>query len=382
MLPTYVALVPYDAHVPMDELLRVSAALQTQVVRDLSPLWGVSATVSPFHSLDDVPPGYATLAVARELPEDLHGFHLAEGGQPFALVQHGKAWSLRASHELLEMICDPSGSRSAPSRSLADEQRALTGRDGTDQGEVEYLVEVCDPCQRASYTIDGLEVSDFVTPQYYTALESGGARYSFSGRIKTPLALLAGGYITWRSWPDGTIWQAFAHESPERDRIDFPSQVPTEALEIVPLGEEAVFSRDWIDHNALPGRPGIPDELPVGAQQIADAALAASKGYGAALGGEIEGLVAAPAPKVDPVSVAELLRKLATDDAFRTLFEEGPATELSRLGLDTDTDLPDPLKLPSKDRYAGALSALTPDRFGPPTNVPGLSRFLATLGDG
>ena len=33
-----------------------------------------------------------------------------------------------------------------------------------DQGEVDYLLEISDPCQHVTYEINGVEVSDFVTP--------------------------------------------------------------------------------------------------------------------------------------------------------------------------------------------------------------------------
>ena len=54
MLPMQVALVPYeDAPVDHSRLLRVAAALQTQVERDLGPIWDVCAVVAPFLKLED-----------------------------------------------------------------------------------------------------------------------------------------------------------------------------------------------------------------------------------------------------------------------------------------------------------------------------------------
>jgi hypothetical protein len=62
-------------------LLRVVAALNVQAVRDLAPTWKVSAIVSPFLDLSQVPPGYDLIVV---LPgEDTqftgpHGFHFLQ----------------------------------------------------------------------------------------------------------------------------------------------------------------------------------------------------------------------------------------------------------------------------------------------------------------
>jgi hypothetical protein len=58
MLTTQVALVPLE---PQDDafnsqLTVVASSLQTQVTRDFGPVWGVSAVVSAFLNLEDVPP--------------------------------------------------------------------------------------------------------------------------------------------------------------------------------------------------------------------------------------------------------------------------------------------------------------------------------------
>lgn len=229
MDPTYVALVPYEADSLVDpaKLLNVAAALQTQLTRDLSPVWGVAGFVSPFPKLEYVPPGYLPLVIVnQDLPGDHHGFHFAMGGLPFALVRYSETledWSVPASHELLEMVCDPFGTRTLLGPSLADEKHdALTGQnestadglvvDGEDtyvrQGQVEYLVEVCDPCEHSTYEINGVVVSDFVTPEYYGEAVTPGARYSRTGAIEQPRQLLADGDISWRIRLSQSIFQA------------------------------------------------------------------------------------------------------------------------------------------------------------------------------
>ena len=231
---TYVALVPYkqDNNVKYDELSRVAAALQIQLQRDLRPFWSASGVISAFAKLDDVPPGYVVVALVEEqLPLDHHGFHFAIGGLPFALVRYGddgSAWSVRASHELLEMVVDPYGARTASAPSLADEKAAvLTPSSAAEvvqgqgpastyqqQGNVDYLIEVCDPCQVSTYQINGVEVSDFVTPAYYAAQQTHGAVYSFQGAIGRPRQLLSGGDISWRlRILENSIFQASAPQA-------------------------------------------------------------------------------------------------------------------------------------------------------------------------
>src|SRR5207244_12011882 len=57
-------------------------------------------------------------------------------GQPYALVLYTQSWSLTASHETLEMLADPWGSRLVGGSSIQ-----------AGQGRVRYLIEVCDPCE-------------------------------------------------------------------------------------------------------------------------------------------------------------------------------------------------------------------------------------------
>ena len=185
---THVAVVSWSEETTFDELSFVAAALQKQVLRDLSPFWGVSATVDAFPSLNLVPVDYWPLIVVDFVSGLGTGFHLDSRGQPYAIVEHTQSWSLTASHELLEMLCDPWGQRVAgvPSPIGA-------------QGEVGVLVEVCDPCQLApfAYVINGVLVSDFVTPRFYEPLAAAGARYSFTGAVEAPLDILPGGYLAW-----------------------------------------------------------------------------------------------------------------------------------------------------------------------------------------
>ena len=69
---------------------------------------------------------------------------------------------------------------------------------GNETGQYGYLVEACDPCEDNSYayTINGIAVSDFITPHFYDPVMTSGTRYSFGGNIKAPRQILPGGYIS------------------------------------------------------------------------------------------------------------------------------------------------------------------------------------------
>ena len=149
-------------------------------------MWGVSAVVSAFLDLQGIPPQYfPVILTGAALPGDHHGFHVATDGRPFALVHLDDNWSLSASHELLEMVLDPNGDLTVSGQSLADRYVATGTAARIDnyepQGTVDYLVEPCDPVESSTYQINGVTVSDFVTPSFYDDFKAVGRQYSFLG---------------------------------------------------------------------------------------------------------------------------------------------------------------------------------------------------------
>ncbi len=211
MLLSQVALVSEVSDISASDLALVSAALQKQATRDFGPIWGIPSTLDSFARLEDVPLGYWPIVVMTDIhTPGAGGVHLDQQGQPFALVQYSNTWSLTASHECLEMLADPFGNRLVAGPSIMP-----------NQGRVEYLAEVCDPCEDASfaYTVNGVMVSDFITPHYYDPVTSAGVQYSFSGAIKGPRQVLQGGYLSWHDPASDHWWQAvfFGAEQEFRD---------------------------------------------------------------------------------------------------------------------------------------------------------------------
>ena len=195
------ALVVESRRVSPLETAEVASALQRQVSRDFGPIWGVDATIDGFSSLDRVPPGYWVVLVRDQLAiPGLIGIHLDDNGQPYALVRRTPTWTLAASHEVLEMLADPFGSRVMPG-----------GSPKRGQGIVELLVEVCDPVgsPNNAYTVNGVLVSDFITPNYYDPSPVTGVRYSFSGALDRPRSIAPGGYLSWRD-PISQEWWSWS----------------------------------------------------------------------------------------------------------------------------------------------------------------------------
>lgn len=185
--------------VSRSRLAGVADVLQQQVA-DLARHWAVRATVTTDPANAGERPWI--VRVVDQSQAGL-GVHLEQDRVPYAEVTAGPGWTVTASHELLEMLIDPHGRKVVPGFSLdpADPHRPVL-----------FLVEVCDPCETVEYTISGVQVSDFVTPEFYHRCESGP--YSFMQSVAQPLQVLPGGYISWLDlidfhWhqvtPDGSL---------------------------------------------------------------------------------------------------------------------------------------------------------------------------------
>jgi hypothetical protein len=245
MLTTRIALISLSQEVSLSQLHHVAAALQIQATRDVAPVWSVQATVAAFEA-GQLPAGFWPVVVTDRFQTPGHGLHISQrDGSPMAFVRPSASWSLTASHEMIEMIVDPWGRRTEPGRSWED-----------GQGQVDYLVEACDPCQGGdfAYTIDGVLVSDFVTPHFYDPFQTAGARYSQRGHVQAPRTILKKGYLSWRVPSTGDIWQRkWDGDQPFNKRLghaEFTSVLSMRAWidEQTPLDELV----DGLDPNAEP----------------------------------------------------------------------------------------------------------------------------------
>lgn len=189
-------------------------ALQRQVSGDFAPFWGVDATLH----FDTQDPGNVPYRViVKDQPDDPKdlGFHLLDNGMPesrifCASIAQPQLASV-ISHEVTEMLADPQACRMAP--------------DGR------HIIEVADPCEENGYMIDGIFVTDFVTPAYFGF--NSDTRYDFNGQLRGPCPLLMpAGYIMelvnnrWTSHfgrrADGTINERALHSGRSQWRASRP----------------------------------------------------------------------------------------------------------------------------------------------------------------
>lgn len=93
------------------------------------------------------------------------------------------------SHEALELIGDPEVNLLVQGPHPGDQKRTVF-----------HWYEMCDAVQAETYEIDGIEVSNFVLPLYFTGGEELGGRNDFLGRSHNGKTLRSfgvnlGGYV-------------------------------------------------------------------------------------------------------------------------------------------------------------------------------------------
>src|SRR5882757_8871119 len=154
-------------------------AVARQVHQDFAPLWGMDADVrgiaikrdakpNPELTLSDVILYVGELNDDPQKVADAIGYHdLNNRGIPFGFVftdvaaKAGEAWATTLSHEVLELLADP------------DVNLLVIGPHPKKPKSVALRTyEVCDPVQADTYDLDGITVSNFVTPLYFAQLPS------------------------------------------------------------------------------------------------------------------------------------------------------------------------------------------------------------------
>jgi len=184
-----------------DEIAPIVAAAQKAVDRHFEPAWGATARLQQVPTGQDPPPNSWWIAffddsdVANALGyHDVTDEDLPLGKAFVGTVQHyGASISVDFTHELFEMLADP--------YVMLDVQIDARGS--------RYAHEVCDAVEadNLGYHVDGILISDFVTPEWFAPGFAGP--FDFKGHTDESLQLLPGGYIG--VWIPGRGWtQRFA----------------------------------------------------------------------------------------------------------------------------------------------------------------------------
>src|SRR5258706_16062229 len=193
------------------EVSKVVRAINRQLTEDFTPYWDWSARVR-LEGGGRAPDG--SLTSIKQAPQDVRGdaiiylwenaadiegalgYHDANNrGLPYGFIftklaeQLDGAWSVTLSHEVLELVGD-AGANTLAAGPHPDEPDRI----------VFHWYEMCDAVQAETYLIDGVPVSNFVLPQYFTVGEQTGARNDFlnlkpGGKPLPSFGINPGGYI-------------------------------------------------------------------------------------------------------------------------------------------------------------------------------------------
>ena len=188
-----------------EELQGAIRAINRQTAEDFEPYWSLGATLR-LEGKSGEKPQKQDLADMRgdaviylwdktDVAGAL-GYHEANNrGIPFGFVftelskKLGENWTVTLSHEALELIGDP------------EVNLLVQGPHPTNPDKyVFHWYEMCDAVQAETYRIDGVEVSNFLLPLYFTGSEELGGRNDFLGRtyngkILRSFGVNPGGYI-------------------------------------------------------------------------------------------------------------------------------------------------------------------------------------------
>jgi len=180
-------------------------AVNRQISEDFQPYWGFGAQLRLDATLqrrnakikNSELRGDAVLYI-RVSPRnaDDEGFHTSTfGGVPYGFVyldvsaKLGDDWTITLSHEALELLADP------------ELNLLVQGPHPTrPERQVFHWFEMCDAVQDEHYLVDGLKVSNFVLPPYFTSSRERGGRNDFlgtavKGKTLRSFGVNPGGYI-------------------------------------------------------------------------------------------------------------------------------------------------------------------------------------------
>ena len=134
-------------------------------------------------------------------------YHTQVNGEPQIVVYsgtgayYGYSNSVSFTHELFELLGDEHTSAinqgwPFPYVTLNEGQFGRSLTFPTPTGQL-FINETCDPVEAFAYRIDGVQISDWVTPNYFNdqqTMPAGVPTYDYMGLVQQPLEILRGGY--------------------------------------------------------------------------------------------------------------------------------------------------------------------------------------------
>lgn len=166
------------------EVQHAVRAVNRQVAEDFAPIWGAAYSLrlhasqfdptSPNILTEETTRGESVMYLVDEASvSGALGYHTRNSINipvGFVFVTDADDWTTTLSHEVLELIVDPTVNVMVP----GPDPRAPNNT-------VLHTYEVCDAVERTSYFIDEIEVSNFITPSWFTPGDELGTRNDYLG---------------------------------------------------------------------------------------------------------------------------------------------------------------------------------------------------------
>ena len=181
-----ISLINRSKTVPDSRVLEVARAINRQLKEDFEPYWGFGGSlrlegpIGPsmqVNSPSEMRGDAAMYLVDGTNAMEATGWHQANFRDiPYGVVFLGlcdkihEDWSVTLSHETMELIGDPMCNLLVEGNHPLDRRR-----------RVFHLFEMCDAVQAEWYLVDGVAVSNFVLPSYFSLGEQDGRRNDFLG---------------------------------------------------------------------------------------------------------------------------------------------------------------------------------------------------------
>ena len=173
--------------IPDDQVRVMIPAFQAQWSRDLAPVWNLEDAQFSWTEINQPPPASSWWVVFLDDSDQANAlaYHdLTDKGLPLSkvfvrtILADKASVSVGATHEICEMAVDPTINLAAQ-----------------DNGGTFWAYEVCDPVEddQYGYSVDGILVSDFVTPSWFGFKNALGP-FDFQQHATGPFQVLTSGY--------------------------------------------------------------------------------------------------------------------------------------------------------------------------------------------
>lgn len=173
-------------------------ACQIQADKDISKWWGYTVKINVLPKGSTPISGHAYMGFFNDSDQaGVLGWH-DDGPNHEPLIKIFTKESRRfnmnpsgtVSHEIAESISDPNASTTV--KGFDEKGRACL-----------YFYENADPVENDYYQINGVDVSDFVTPAWFVS--NGNGPYDLLNKVSKPYQILQGGYME-QSYDNGQSW--------------------------------------------------------------------------------------------------------------------------------------------------------------------------------